>query len=363
MKRTVKKRSAFTLVELLVVITIIALLMGLLLPAVQQAREAARRSRCENNLKQIALAAHNYSTTYGYLPQSHRPVGNTAAPRISGITELLPFLEQGNLYKNYDFTKNWSDPANAGVAQRVVPTLICPSSIDPTRLDGDPNTKSTSSGWSPAVAAVTDYSATIGVDSRLLDAGLVDAAGDGILPRDNFDASKAISASNHKIGPPRLADVTDGLSNTILFAESAGRPIRFVKGGTRVTTDTGLYTNNPPRTANVINGGGWSRPATELVIRGAYDDGSTWTGTPATSDVLYAVNRTNGGAYDFTSANNDSTYGSLGSGEVFGFHTGGANVALGDGSVRLINQSIGIREFAALVTRSGGEEVQVDAYQ
>ena len=90
----------------------------------------------------------------------------------------------------------------------------------------------------------------------------------------------------------------------------------------------------------MINGGGWSRPATEITIRGAYDNGTTWTSSalPAASDVLYAVNRTNGGAYDFTTSNNDPTYGSLGSGEVFAFHPGGANVALGDGSVRLINQ-------------------------
>jgi prepilin-type processing-associated H-X9-DG protein len=212
------------------------------------------------------------------------------------------------------------------------------------------------------VAAVTDYSATVGVDSRLLTAGLVAQAGDGILAQNNYDATKATSATNHPIGPPRFADVTDGLSNTILFAESAARPNRYVKG-VRLTTDQGLYTNNPPASANVVNGGGWSRPATELVIRGAHDDGTTWSSTPASTDVLFAVNRTNGGAYDFTSSNNDATYGSLGSGEVYAFHAGGANVTLGDGSVRLISDKIGISTFAALVTRSGGEQAVVDAYQ
>lgn len=364
MKRTVKKRNAFTLIELLVVVVIIAILASLLLPAVQQARESARRAKCESNLKQVGLAVHNYASTFGYLPQSHRPVGNTSAPRVAGFTELLPYLEQSNLSKVYDLTKNWSDPANAAVVQTVIPVLVCPSSIDPTRLDGDPNTKSTPGGWQANVAAITDYSATIGVDARLLTNNLVDAAGDGILPRDNgYDSTKPLSATNHPVGLPRFSDVTDGLSNTILVAESAGRPYRFIKGGTKVTTDADIYQTNPPGSANVINGGGWSRPATELTIRGAYDDGSTWTGVPAAADILYAVNRTNGGAYDFGSANNDPVYSSLGSGEVFGFHPAGANVVLGDGSVRLISQNIGIRVFAALVTRAGGEKAQVDAYQ
>jgi prepilin-type N-terminal cleavage/methylation domain-containing protein/prepilin-type processing-associated H-X9-DG protein len=363
MKPAVKKRNAFTLVELLVVITIIGLLMGMLLPAVQQAREAARRSRCENNLKQIALAIHNYSTAYGYLPQSHRPAGATGVPRLAAFTELLPFLDQGNLSKNYNVNLNWSDPANAVAVRSVIPSLICPSSPNVARLDGDPNPKSTSTGWQPNVAAVSDYSPINGVDARLLAAGLVNAAGDGILPRDAYDSTKPISATNRPGSPPRLSDVTDGLSNTILVAESAARPIRYIIGGTRVTQDTDLYQTNPQLSANVINGGGWSRPATELTIRGAYADGSTWAGAPASSDVLYGVNHTNGGAYDFTQSNNDPSYGSLGSGEVFSFHLGGANVALGDGSVRLINQNIGIREFAALATRSGGEPVEVDAYQ
>ena len=364
MRLSVLKRNAFTLVELLVVVAIIAILASLLLPAVQQARESARRAKCENNLKQIGLAVHNYVSTYGYLPQSRRPAGNTSAPRVAGFTELLPFLEQTNLSTSYDVSKNWSDPANAAVVQSVIPVLVCPSSVEPTRLDGDPNTKSTPGGWQPNVAAVTDYSATIGVDAKLLTNGLVDSAGDGILPRDNgYDSTKPLSATNHPVSLPRFSDVTDGLSNTILIAESAGRPYRYIKGGVRVTKDADFYTTNPPLTGNVVNGGGWSRPATELVIRGAYNDGSTWTGTPAGTDVLYAVNRTNGGAYDFTTANADPTYGSLGSGEVYGFHPGGANVVLGDGSVRLINREIGIRLFADFVTRAGGEKAQVDAYQ
>src|SRR5688500_17646541 len=99
------KRSAFTLVELLVVIAIIGVLVALLLPAVQAAREAARRSQCSNNLKQLGLAAHNFHDTQNKLPSSIRPGGLTTAPRIAGLTLLLPFIEQKNAYDKYDQTK------------------------------------------------------------------------------------------------------------------------------------------------------------------------------------------------------------------------------------------------------------------
>lgn len=332
----IKKRSGFTLIELLVVILIIALLSGMLLPAVQQAREGGRRSQCQNNLKQIGLAVHAFGTTYGYLPSSTRPGGATTSPRIANHTLLLPFLEQENLYKDYDQAKNWNDPVNEAVVKTIVPTFLCPSSTDPKRLDGYPD----QSNWTPTVAAVTDYGATIGVDQKLLDNGLVEAAGAGILLRNTT---------------PRFSDVTDGLSNTILFAESAGRPYLYQRG-----KRIGDIATNPGPSVHV-NGGGWSRPASEILVRGASFDGKT-IGAAATSDVLYGVNRTNGGQVLGTSWP-DPTYGSDPSGEVYAFHPGGANVSLGDGSVRLINENIPIKLFAALVTRAGGEKAVVDPYQ
>ena len=126
MKTFNKKQEGFTLVELLVVITIIGILAGLLLPAVQQARESARRSKCENNLRQLALAVHNFSTTYGYLPQSKRPAGDTSSARYAGFTDLLPFLEKENLFKNYNFSLNWSDPSQAAIVQSHRPNFHLP---------------------------------------------------------------------------------------------------------------------------------------------------------------------------------------------------------------------------------------------
>lgn len=319
MRRFVR-RPAFTLVELLVVIAIIGILVGLLLPAVQQAREAARRMSCQNNLKQMALAAHNFESARKVLPSSIRPGGLTAAPRIAGLTFLLPFIEQQHMYSAYDQKVNWSDPINLPVTRQKVPTYLCPSDAAPAdRLDGLPE----ATPWTPTLVANTDYSAIIGVDQRLKTAGLVNESGNGILIKN---------------GTPKFRDVIDGLSNTILYVESAGRPYVY-RLGKRIGD---LPTNR-------TNAGGWSRPASDLSL-----DGSTYDGvlTPGPCPM----NCTNGddvGALAFPLP----YYGTEGTGEIYSFHGTGANVAYGDGSIHYISTSIDIRDLARLVTAAGGEVI------
>ena len=311
------RKHGFTLVELLVVIAIIGVLVSLLLPAVQMAREAARRTSCSNNLRQMALAAHNFHDTQQVLPSSVRPPGLTPLPRIAGLTFLLPYIEQNTMFERYDRTRNWFDPINLPVTSQKIGTYICPSSPSPDRLDGVPEA---ASAWAGLVA-VTDYSPTIGVDQRLLTAGLVDDAGPGILTKN---------------GRPRLADVTDGLSNTILYGESAGRPSHYVRN--RLAGSTPV---------NRVNAGGWSRPASDFSIDGSSFDGTLLPGP-------CAINCTNGegvGQAPFP----HPYYGTEGTGEAYAFHPNGAQFAFGDGSVQFINRNISIREFAALVTRGGGE--------
>jgi prepilin-type processing-associated H-X9-DG protein len=310
------------LVELLVVIAIIGILIALLLPAVQAARESARRSQCQNNLKQLVLAAHNFHDTKHKLPSSVRPAGLTPLPRIAGLTLLTPFIEQNNIYNNYDQSRNWFDTANQPVTSQQIPAFICPSTPEPTRKDGIPE----SDPWVGALVSITDYSPTIGVDHRLVTAGLVEKSGEGVLPKNN---------------QPRLADVTDGLSNTIIYGESAGRPYVYRRGSQKF----GSLPNN--RT----NAGGWSRPASDFSV-----DGSTYDGVSSPGPC--AVNCTNGedvGSSPFP----HPYYGTEGTSEAFAFHPNGAMFAFADGSVHFISQDILIREFARLVTRADGGTVQL----
>jgi prepilin-type N-terminal cleavage/methylation domain-containing protein len=323
-----RQRTAFTLVELLVVIAIIGVLVALLLPAVQAAREAARRAQCINNLKQVGLTVQNHHDARKKVPVSARPVGLTNAPRIAAMTHLLDYMEVGNVRRQFDLTKNWSDPANRTAVNTPIAVLHCPSSpIDIGQLDGLPE----ASPWEPTISSPTDYSPTVWVHKRLADANLIDLVGTtnvdgnypGILEYNNTSVS--------------FKDVTDGLSNTIMFAESAGRPYLFRKG-TQLSNDL---------TSARVNGGGWCRPASDIIVFGLSADGATEVGTSA-------VNAANGSDI-MASGYPHPWLSTFGSSATFAFHAGGANHLFGDGSVRNINEDIDIREYAKLVTRAGEE--------
>src|SRR5262249_47852710 len=140
-------RRGFTLVELLVVIAIIGVLVALLLPAIQAAREAARRSSCTNNMKQLGLAMQNFHDTKKHLPSATRPARNSSPPRLGVFTQLLPFFEEQNIYDQYDFNLNWSNPnasapktiPNAKLVGLRLPVFVCPTTPDnpEDRFDGD----------------------------------------------------------------------------------------------------------------------------------------------------------------------------------------------------------------------------------
>lgn len=321
-----KTTKGFTLVELLVVIAIIGVLVALLLPAVQQAREAARRIECVNNLKQVALAVHLHHDAKLTVPVSARPVGLTSQPRIAAITHLLDYMEQGNVYEIFDLTKNWGDAANRPAVNHAIDPLTCPSTPEASdRLDGLPE----ASPWVAEIGAATDYSPTVWVDRRLISAGLVDG------PTTNPSNQPGIMEYNNP--KASFSMVTDGLSNTILLAESAGRPFLYRRG---------KKVNGDPTQARP-NGGGWCRPASDIQVFGFSQDGLTETGN-------CAINCANGS--DIVAASYPHPYhNTYGTSAPYAFHPGVANHAMGDGSVRTIAETIDIRQYARLVSRSGGE--------
>ena len=293
------KRHGFTLIELLVVIAIIAVLIGLLLPAVQKVREAAARMQCANNLHQLGLALQNYHDVYGSFPP-----GQVRAPYAWWTVNhgwavfILPYLEQQSLYDAYHWDQALAAQANQGVVARPLKNFCCPSTPEQDRYD-------TTHGLFPSYGgkgACGDYAPTWYVDPAL-------ATGD----------TQGVLAPNCMT---KLTDITDGTSNTILLTEDAGRPRQ--------------WRASRPGDDQTIEGGPWAGFWTGITLQGSTFDGTSRPGP-------CAVN-----------CSNDH--------EVYSFHPGGANAVFADGSVRFLPEGMNNHVLAALITRAGGEVVLADDF-
>ncbi len=330
-----RRRAGFTLIELLVVIAIIAILIGLLLPAVQKVREAAARMSCQNNLKQIGLAEHGYHDTYGkftcswdYEPPKP-PQRPTAVSHAWGVY-LLPFLEQDNLYKQYNFDGlGYNDP-NATAIKTPLKIFQCPSSPNRGRIYSFP----VPSGVLPGLpggtltASASDYTAITGVrrwtelvvplptETDLTDIG----QRHGILRGVSVEMPGPFSPQM------RIADVTDGTSNTFLIGELAGRP--DVYNARRQVIAQGV---NP--------GAGW----------GDGFNGEHWPNGTTTDGNIVGSNVPVGPCLINCS--------NLQSRAFYSFHTGGANFILADGSVRFFSERASNRVLVFMITSQRGEVV------
>jgi prepilin-type N-terminal cleavage/methylation domain-containing protein/prepilin-type processing-associated H-X9-DG protein len=310
-----RHRRGFTLVELLVVIAIIGILIGLLLPAVQSAREAARRTSCQNNLKQIGLALHNFEHIYGVFPASgwtRTGPGNPAGKYVGWRPLVLPYVEQENVRQLYNFDLNWWEGLNPTVAAVPVKVFQCPST--PSRVEV---LSAVAKPPRPAMTfanpiAPTDYEAIMGVYPNAINPHLS-------VPLYNNANRYSVMYRNSTTG---FAGILDGTSTTIVVVECSGRPLvyrqRMAQPG--LANDQGI---------------GWADSEGPFSLHGARADGGAEGCGPA------------GGCNVVMNAKNDN--------EPLSFHVGGGNFLFADAHVGFVSQSIDLPAFAAMCTKCAGE--------
>jgi prepilin-type processing-associated H-X9-DG protein len=307
------------LIEVLVVIAIIAVLIALLLPAVQKVRESAARISCQNNLKQLGLAAHHYHDARGKFPPGLVPVDRTGGRFAGGTTlwvELLPYLEQGNLHQRWDYgdyRNNLAGRSSATTAQ-VLSGLLCPS--DPLPRPVHQLQVADDLAWASGHYAIGSYAGSGGTRSF---GATAPASNDGVF----FRRSQV-----------RTGDITDGTSATLLFGERSHHDADFDR----------LTQAFDPESFPLAGWGGWGSAYSPGV-----SPGDILLSTPV--PINYRVPPDAGGT-DLSWM--DDRLCAYGSG-----HLSGANFALADGSVRFVSAAIALPTLQALSTRAGGEVVEV----
>jgi len=301
-----------------VVIAIIGVLVALLLPAVQSAREAARRMQCSNNLKQIGLALHNFHDVYQCLPPGGLEDATNASRdgflRFNIPTTLqhgwavftLPYLEQKPLAEAYRFDRDWRAPENKSVRETQLKVFQCPSAPNGKRVDGPFN----SGNFTGIIVACGDYAVDNQVGTGLPALGVVDNYSTALLS-DQTRLTHGVMLVNQT---QRFAQITDGLSNTSWIVECVARPTLY-RAGKRIGTRIGAA--------------GWADRDVEFITHG-FDAAGVNSPGPC------LMNCTN-------------------SDEIYSFHPTGAMVMMGDGAIRFLPQSTDTKVIGRLLTRAAGD--------
>jgi prepilin-type N-terminal cleavage/methylation domain-containing protein/prepilin-type processing-associated H-X9-DG protein len=353
-----KPRRGFTLIELLVVIAIIAILIGLLLPAVQKVREAASRAKCSNNLKQMGLAAHNYESTNGYLPPNHGTMlvngklfDNNASPQAL----IMSYAEQANKYNLFNFNYNvWNDspgpgmPAstNINLPARIqdIPIYLCPSDPSPT-IRGANQTNTSDLSYPEGRL---NYLACLGATSQFGTTG----PGAGIF-------SNSTPAGGQVLKGVSLVTITDGTSNTALFAEVMRTTDTWPHtSGARTNTViilSGSVSGGPDADGRGISscaagGNPWS---SSISYGGLQFERDLWGTVFYTHTLPPNWNRkvSNPAAQQYNCGDTSIVHFHV---AASSYHTGGVNMVMADGSVRFARDSINFGAWQAMGGRSDG---------
>ena len=312
MKRSRSLSRGFTLIELLVVIAIIAILIALLLPAVQQAREAARRTQCRNNLKQLGLAVHNYHDVYGCLPIAD--VSGTSTP-VSAHARLLPYIEQAQLFALVDFNVPYNHPNNSAARMTEVISFRCPS--DPATLPS-------------SVGGRNNYYWNAGNGIVMYDSGSTGQP----QPNGVIYHSKRY----------RFSDITDGLSHSACMAEKlTGDGSNGIVSPATDTFRPGTYPNNAAEAMAQCN----AADVSDLGQQGYSNVGGPWLQQYHSTNQYNHVLPPNGRSCMFPPGRIATTANSQ--------HTGGIQLLLCDGSARFVSENIDVNVWRNLGSINGGE--------
>ena len=321
------RRKGFTLIELLVVIAIIAILIALLVPAVQKVREAASRTQCVNNLKQLGIAMHGFADSNSHsFPPSHT---TSASPFPYSTNKhhwcpyVMPYFEQSSIASQYDFTHDFDKGSiNPTLITHNIPVFICPSAPTPE---------------SRGNVLVDANGVTLTAPLGALDYGSINQVFPTFYTMNTPalteppDTSGALQAAI----PTPIVAIGDGTSNTVLLGEVAGSPMNYIFGVSQGAPAGG--------SSNAVGDWGWADSGFPFSINGASSNGAIvkQTATVPPGMLLCMINCTNNG-------------------EIYSFHPGGANLLFADGSVHFITVGVNATTFAAIFTKNGGEVAAID---